>query len=83
MFNQRIFYNSIKSLLNFNFFKKVSCGCPCEWGEVNGLSLTSEYEHDCFINDVFRKNNSFGCYIEGILLIFKSKSYAVILGNKI
>ena len=36
------------------YLTKVSCNCPCKFGDSNGLSNTNEYKTQCFENEVFQ-----------------------------
>ena len=52
-------------IASFNFFNKVNavvrCSCPCQFGQVNGLSGTAQYREQCFNNNIFIASNSFAC----------------------
>ena len=60
------------NLINFFQIKVESCGihakkfklkCPCEWGVKNSLENTLEYNQECFIDRIFKKEETFTCYL--------------------
>ncbi len=45
----------------------MQCGCPCEYGRLNGLDATFFYKQHCFGELIFKKWKNFkyfSCFIE-------------------
>lgn len=43
--------------------KKFKPKCPCEWGVKNSLENTLEYNQECFIDGIFKKEQTFTCFL--------------------